>query len=283
MEAGSAALPCEQPGGQPWPALAPPGRPPEPCNPAELRALVLGGVGGEADSEACEKLLALAARAEGALDLAIGDGLAALCLGDRLIRLGFSNLGDYAREVLGIQERTAQAMAHLSRELRTRPLLRAAVRAGEVRPRSAQAVLPVADGDAEARWVERARLRDGPLAREGGSRGAGERRRRGGMDPVPRRALAGGSRDRRRGALDRGQGPAGLDAAAAARGHGAGVSRRAPARGRGRRLAARRAAARSARRATGRSGSRGSRGAARGGDRALGAISPACRASPRRT
>jgi hypothetical protein len=48
-------------------------------------------------------------------------------------------------------------VVRLSRELRTRPLLRAAVRAGEVRPRSASTVLPVAVGDAEEEWVNRAR------------------------------------------------------------------------------------------------------------------------------
>jgi hypothetical protein len=136
-------------------ALRAPPPPPEPCTPAELRALVHGGL---TDSDVCERLLAQVARIEGALDLEIGDGLAALCLGDRLISLGFSNLGDYAREILDIRERTAQAMAHLSRELRSRPLLRAAVRTGEVRPRNAQTVLPVAIGDAEAEWVERAGL-----------------------------------------------------------------------------------------------------------------------------
>jgi HNH endonuclease len=135
-------------------ALVPPPAPPEPSTPAELRALVLGGL---TESDACEALLAQASRTEGALDLAIGDGLAALCIGDRLISLGFSNLRDYAREVLDVAERTAESMAQLSRALRSRPLLRAAVRAGAVRPRNAQAVLPVAVGGAEAAWVERAR------------------------------------------------------------------------------------------------------------------------------
>ncbi len=133
--------------------LVPPHGPPEPCTPAELRALVYAG---QTESDACETLLAHLARIEGALDLELGDGLAALCIGDRLISLGFSNLRDYAREVLDIEERTAQAMARLSRELRSRPLLRAAVRAGAVRPRNAQTVLPVAVGEAEAEWVERA-------------------------------------------------------------------------------------------------------------------------------
>ena len=131
-----------------------PPEPPEPCVPAELRALVHGGL---TDSDACETLLAQVARIQGALEVEIGDGLAALCVGDRLISLGFSCLRDYAREILDVEERTAQAMARLSRELRSRPVLRAAVRAGAVRPRNAQTVLPVAIGDAEAEWVERAR------------------------------------------------------------------------------------------------------------------------------
>ena len=135
--------------------LAPPPTALEPCTPAELRALVHGG---QTDSDACETLLAQVARIEGALDLELADGLAALCIGDRLIALGFSNLRDYAREILDIEERTAQAMARFSRELRSRPLLRAAVRSGEVRPRNAQTVLPVAVGEAEAVWVERARV-----------------------------------------------------------------------------------------------------------------------------
>jgi hypothetical protein len=127
---------------------------PEPCTPAEVRALVHAGL---TESDACEALLAQAARTEGALDLAIGDGLAALCIGHRLISLGFSNLRDYAREVLDVAERTAESMAQLSRALRSRPLLRAAVHAGEVRPRNALVVVPVAVGEAEAAWVERAR------------------------------------------------------------------------------------------------------------------------------
>ena len=154
MEAGSRHAGGSLGAAGPCLALAP-RPPPEPCAPAELRALVHGG---QTDSDAAETLLAQVARVEGALELEIGDGLAALGLGDRLIRLGFSSLRDYAREVLGIGERAAQAMARLSRGLRSRPLLRAAVRAGEVRPRSAQTVLPVAVGEAEAEWVERARV-----------------------------------------------------------------------------------------------------------------------------
>jgi hypothetical protein len=136
------------------PELDPPRLSLEPFRPAELRAAVHAG---ETDSDACERLLAQAARAHGALDLAIGEGLAALGRGDRLISLGFSSVRDYAREALGISARTAQAMVQLARELRSRPLLRAATLSGEVRPRHALTVLPVAVGAAEARWVERAR------------------------------------------------------------------------------------------------------------------------------
>src|SRR5512146_1259653 len=126
----------------------------DPCTPRELRALVDAG---ENDSDAVERLLVRLARLEGAVDLAIGDGLAAMTEGSRLVSLGFSCLEDYAREALDVGARRAQAMARLSRELRRRPLLRAAVMAGEVRIRSAETVLPVAIGDAEAAWVERAR------------------------------------------------------------------------------------------------------------------------------
>jgi hypothetical protein len=128
--------------------------PPEPCSAAELRALLFAG---DDEADLHERGLAFLARAQGAIELAVGEGLAALCIGERLISLGYSCLGDYAREVLGLRERTAQNLAHLARELSWRPLLRAAVRAGEVSTRKAQAVLPVASGEAEAGWVERAR------------------------------------------------------------------------------------------------------------------------------
>jgi hypothetical protein len=64
---------------------------------------------------------------------------------------------DYGREVLDLGDRTALNLLHLARGLRNRPLLRAAVRSGEVSLRRAQVVLPVAVGDAEADWVTLAR------------------------------------------------------------------------------------------------------------------------------
>jgi len=62
--------------------------------------------------------------------VAVGEGLAELAFGERLISLGFSCLGDYVREVLGLQERTAKASAFLARRAKggrrclTRPTCR---------------------------------------------------------------------------------------------------------------------------------------------------------------
>lgn len=124
----------------------------EPPDPSEMKWLMR-----DEAAQLLDRLLVTVARGEGALDLAIGDCLDALLPGDRLLRLGWSRLGDFARERLGIAERTALATAHLARALRVRPLLRAAVRAGEVSARKAQTILPVAVGASEAAWVERAR------------------------------------------------------------------------------------------------------------------------------
>jgi hypothetical protein len=111
--------------------------------------------GGQPESDDCEKLLASAARARGALDVAIAEGLHALRQGDRLAELGY-HLDDYAREVLDLGRRAAESLAKLGGDLGTRPLLRDALRTGRVRIRAAETVLPVAVGEAEAHWVERA-------------------------------------------------------------------------------------------------------------------------------
>jgi len=105
-----------------------------------------------------DRLLAPIARGRGALDVAIGEGLDLLSRGDRVLRLGYSGIGDYARERLGIAASTARKMARLARELRDRPLVRLAVQSGEMSVRQAEAILPVARGDDEASWVVRARL-----------------------------------------------------------------------------------------------------------------------------
>src|SRR5512132_2283874 len=119
---------------------------------AELREWFRGG---EAAADECEKLLAWAARAAGALDLALAEGLHALKQGDRLAQLA-CHLDDYAREVLDLEKRSAEGLARLGGALRIRPLLREALRSGRVGLRAAQTVVPVASGEAEAGWVERA-------------------------------------------------------------------------------------------------------------------------------
>jgi hypothetical protein len=103
-------------------------------------------------------LLVRVARGRGALDVAIGEGLAALAVGDRALRIAFSSIGDYAQERLGIAPGTARAMERLARRLRDLPLLREAVRRGEVSARKAAVVSPVARGADEERWVARARV-----------------------------------------------------------------------------------------------------------------------------
>ncbi|WP_242334368.1 MULTISPECIES: HNH endonuclease [Anaeromyxobacter] len=104
-----------------------------------------------------DRLLSRVARGHGALEIAIGRGLAALADRDGAMRFGYASVGDYARERLGIAASTAQKLVRLARALRDRPLLADAVRRGEVSARKAETVLPVARGEAEARWVSIAR------------------------------------------------------------------------------------------------------------------------------
>ncbi|MFT3912847.1 MAG: HNH endonuclease signature motif containing protein [Anaeromyxobacteraceae bacterium] len=119
----------------------------------ELRELWLRGDGG---LEKYERALAQGARMLRALQVSRAAVLAKFTEGDRLARLGFSSLGDFTENLLGTRRRAAQVEVQLSKALRERPLLRAAVHAGTVSPSAALAVLPVTPGDDEARWVERA-------------------------------------------------------------------------------------------------------------------------------
>jgi HNH endonuclease len=89
----------------------------------------------------------------GALDVAIGEGLAALDVGYRKLDLGYSNIGDYAREKLGINASTAEKMARLAKKLHERPLVLDAVRRGDLTPRKAEVIARVAVGDQQAFWV----------------------------------------------------------------------------------------------------------------------------------
>jgi hypothetical protein len=125
----------------------------EPQSPADRRHLLRDEAGFLLDG-----LLVRVARGHGALDLALGSGLASLLVGDRLLRLGFSSLGDYARERLGLSGSTAGKLARLARSLADRPLLRAAVRSGAVTPRKAETIAALARGSDEAAWVAKARV-----------------------------------------------------------------------------------------------------------------------------
>ncbi len=93
------------------------------------------------------------ARGRGAIDLALGETLAALFTGDRLVELGYARQVDYARERLGVAPRTMYAWTRLATGLRERPILRQAVVSGELSPRKAIAVMPVAVGDREEAWT----------------------------------------------------------------------------------------------------------------------------------
>ena len=60
-------------------------------------------------------LLVRVAHARGALDVAMGELLADLDSGGRLIALGYSGIADYGREVLGLKDSTARNFARLAR------------------------------------------------------------------------------------------------------------------------------------------------------------------------
>src|SRR5512138_3759959 len=121
-----------------------------PITPAELRAWFSSGA---PELEDCERFLAWTGRGRGAIDVTLAELLAGLCQGERLGALG-CHLDDYAREVLDLGRRAALELVRLGRGLRSRPLLREAMRAGRVQLRAAQTVLPVALGEDEADWVE---------------------------------------------------------------------------------------------------------------------------------
>ncbi len=108
-------------------------------------------------AELVDRLLVQVARASGAIAVAMGECMAALCSGDGTMRLGYSGVGDYAREELSLSPRTALEMMKLAHDLQSRPLLREAVRSGAVSTKQAEAVVRVAVGEAEAGWVERAK------------------------------------------------------------------------------------------------------------------------------
>jgi HNH endonuclease len=96
-------------------------------------------------------------KGRGALDIAIGEGLAALNVGLRAMDLKYSNINDYAREELGMNASTAAKMERLARRLRDLPLIRDAVRRGIITARKAEIIAPVAKEN-EAYWFFRAEV-----------------------------------------------------------------------------------------------------------------------------
>jgi len=100
-----------------------------------------------------DRAAARLARRRGAVEVGLGEALARLFCGDRLLRLGYARQVDYARERLGVPPRTMYLWLRLARGLLERPLLRRAVLAGLVSPRKALAVFPVAVGAQEASWT----------------------------------------------------------------------------------------------------------------------------------
>jgi hypothetical protein len=108
-------------------------------------------------AQAMDALFRNVTSGSGALDVAFGEGLDALSVGRRAMDLSYSNIGDYAREELGINASTAVKMARLARRLRDRPLVREAVRRGELTARKAEIIAPVAVADNQARWIVQAK------------------------------------------------------------------------------------------------------------------------------
>ncbi len=110
------------------------------------------------DLAALDALAVCCARGAGACEVAIGEGLDLLARSGGDVRLGYSGVGDLARERLGLPADQARRLRRNAARLRARPLLRQAVLRGEVTSRKAEVVLGDALGAAEAYWVERARV-----------------------------------------------------------------------------------------------------------------------------
>src|SRR5574338_45501 len=82
--------------------------------------------------------------------------LALLAGGDRVLRLGYSGIGDYARERLGVSAHHARDLAALARASWKRPAIREAVHDGRLGVEKAAVLVRVGAGHDEA-LVELAR------------------------------------------------------------------------------------------------------------------------------
>jgi hypothetical protein len=124
----------------------------------EGSARVAAGFLSPVDASALDALAVACARGAGAHEIAIGEGLDLLARTGGDVRLGYSGVGDLARERLGLPADQARRLRRNAARLRARPMLREAVLRGEVTSRKAEVVLRDAVGADEAYWVERAKV-----------------------------------------------------------------------------------------------------------------------------
>src|ERR1700722_10061306 len=107
-------------------------------------------------AQSLDRSLRVAARLEAALHRVQGEGLASLTKRDGFIRLGYSCLGDYSRERLGIETRRAEDLACTHRRLPNFPALFQAYRDGRLSYSKIRLLVRhIAPAD-EAEWMQRA-------------------------------------------------------------------------------------------------------------------------------
>src|SRR3954466_11694266 len=109
-------------------------------------------------ARALDALLVRVARGRGALDLAVGEALEVMATGGRVLELGCSGIGDYARERLGIAASTGQKMVRFARRLRDRPPPRGRAPRGGARPQGRGPPARGGGGAARGVWRRRARM-----------------------------------------------------------------------------------------------------------------------------
>jgi hypothetical protein len=110
-------------------------------------------IAGRRVAKGAHLLLANLANGRRALDVAIAEGLYALSLGDRCLQVNYASSNDYAREVLGIPASTAEKLTRFGKRLRDRPIIREALRSGELSLRKAELLAQVARPGDEMRLV----------------------------------------------------------------------------------------------------------------------------------
>jgi hypothetical protein len=98
-------------------------------------------------------LLRRVARVSGAVDRALALRLRRLREGRGYVRLGFARFADYARERLGLAERTAQELVRLGEALERLPSLDAVLKDGRITWSAALQVARIAGAQDEDEWV----------------------------------------------------------------------------------------------------------------------------------